>query len=125
MSRAARVDGFTGAFGASVVDEGSEGVALAFGGNVNRGLHTGVQAAFGFNTAQRIEGIQTAMFDWARSVRGAQFGMLNVAKNVRGVQVGRESKRHHFEQNFEQTTRRAAELRRSPTQLGHVGRFPA
>ncbi|MCX4246551.1 caspase family protein [Paraliomyxa miuraensis] len=100
--RAARVDGVSGSFGVSVVDEHLEGAQLSLVGNV-AGEAEGLQLAGVFDHATQIRGVQAAMVNHAKEVvpgaqlgvvntagfvRGAQLGIVNVGREVRGAQVG-------------------------------------
>ena len=88
-NKAAVVEGLTMSMGATVVEERADGLALAYGANINRGEMNGIQAAFVFNKAEHFRGIQAShVFNKAGTVQGAQFSTVNVAGTVRGAQFG-------------------------------------
>jgi hypothetical protein len=56
--------------------------------NINRGVHHGLQATYGFNHASDLRGVQVGGINHAKAVRGVQFGLINIGGNVRGAQFG-------------------------------------
>lgn len=87
-TRSTQLDGIAAGFGATVVDEDAQGVAISLGANITRGTHRGVQATHGYNYARQLRGVQFGGINRAKTAHGVQFGLLNVSGNHRGAQFG-------------------------------------
>jgi hypothetical protein len=88
-NRAARVDGISLGFGASIIDEELHGVQGSMGASLVRGSVEGWQFAQVFARAREVVGVQSAMITHADTIeRGAQLAVVAAATSVRGAQVG-------------------------------------
>jgi len=88
-NRAARVDGVSLGFAASIVDEELHGAQGSLGVAIVRGHVEGWQFGQLFNHAGSLHGAQTGLFNNVGELRrGTQLGLVNVGGEVDGVQVG-------------------------------------
>jgi hypothetical protein len=65
-----------------------EGLQLAGGANFALGPVQGLRAAFAFNRAASVKGLQLGLVNVGGDVDGLQLGLVNVARRVRGASVG-------------------------------------
>ena len=68
----------------------AEGLQIAGIANLGRDMPglVGGQLSVFYNSANRLEGVQIGLLNYAGDVQGAQIGFINGATSVRGLQIG-------------------------------------